>query len=617
MPRYRDELPFPTLKEALLSRRVDELKQFAKLLSDEKEKPTRKADLADYVCRHLKGAGLRAGWAGLDAMQQAAVAEAVHATEGKFDVDRFDAKYGDQPSWTEQGKRNGYQQNSSLLAAFFYRTSIPDDLRLELQAFVPEPREERLAHSEALPADYALQYSYWDREHKQARTCDVPLECRTMEAAARHDLRAVLGLVDAGKITVSDKTRLPSAAASKKLGEIVWGGDYYDDSALQAELKHKYYDPVGPVRGFAWPLLVQAAGLAELSGKRLQLSETGRKALTDPLEKTLRHLWRRWLKTTLLDELRRIDCIKGQTGKGKRGLTALAGRRAAIDQALLQCPPGSWVEVAELFRYMRATGENFEVSRSPWELYIADKQYGSLGYVGSDDWNILQGRYALCLLFEYAATLGLIDVAYIPPHQARPDYGDIWGTEELEFFSRYDGLLYLRVTPLGAYCLGVTERYTPAEPERRNVLRVLPNLDIVAVDAGLDLADQVLLDNFAERSADAVWRLRQEKLLAAVEEGRDIAELRTVLKALSEDPLPDTVEQLLSDTADRATQLQDKGPARLVECADPALAALLANDSSSRNYCLLAGERHLAVYSATENHFRRAVRKLGYSLPKF
>jgi hypothetical protein len=33
----------------------------------------------------------------------------------------------------------------------------------------------------------------------------------------------------------------------------------------------------------------------------------------------------------------------------------------------------------------------------------------SLGYSGFADWPILEGRYTLAVLFEYAATLGLID----------------------------------------------------------------------------------------------------------------------------------------------------------------------------------------------------------------
>jgi hypothetical protein len=48
---------------------------------------------------------------------------------------------------------------------------------------------------------------------------------------------------------------------------------------------------------------------------------------------------------TLLDEFNRIEAIKGQTGKGKGGLTAVAGRRAAIAAALRECPAHAWIAV--------------------------------------------------------------------------------------------------------------------------------------------------------------------------------------------------------------------------------------------------------------------------------
>ena len=179
---------------------------------------------------------------------------------------------------------------------------------------------------------------------------------------------------------------------------------------------------------------------AVLSGKTLQLTKAGQKALTDPVEKTLAQVWRHWLKTTVFDELRRVDCIKGQTGKGKRGLTAVAGRRAALHQALRGCPPGQWIGVNDLFRQMWANGAGFEITRDPYNLYVSQPGYD----LGSEDyrhWRLLQARYALCVLFEYAATLGLIDVGYIPPHDARPDYGELWMIASLPFFSRYDGCL--------------------------------------------------------------------------------------------------------------------------------------------------------------------------------
>jgi len=38
-------------------------------------------------------------------------------------------------------------------------------------------------------------------------------------------------------------------------------------------------------------------------------------------------------------------------------------------------------------------------------------------------------------------------------------HSDLWGTDELSFFSRYDGLMYFRINPLGAYCLGMASAY--------------------------------------------------------------------------------------------------------------------------------------------------------------
>jgi superfamily II DNA or RNA helicase len=142
----------------------------------------------------------------------------------------------------------------------------------------------------------------------------------------------------------------------------------------------------------------------------------------------------------------------------------------------------------------------------------------------------------------------------------------------MSFFSRYHGLLYLRLTSLGAYCLGLTSSFTPSTPERRAVLRVLPNLDIVVVDAALNPGDRLLLDSHTERRGDAVWHLDQAKLLAVVEGGKDIADFRKILKVRSADPLPEMVDQFLKDTEDRSSRLQDKGPARLIECSAPALA---------------------------------------------
>lgn len=348
------------------------------------------------------------------------MAEAVHGDDPVFRADRFAAKYGKLPDWGRRDRWRSYVTEPSLLAVFFVDSVMPEDLRRRLTTFVPKPEEVSLQPAGEPPEKVAQIVKYWDPDTRKSETVtnEIPVLRREMERAAIHDLQAVLHLIDTGKVAVSDKTRLPGKATVKAVTALLLDGDFYDDAVLSVE-RDQYYAEVGPIRAFAWPLLVQAGGLAALGGKSLSLTRAGRKALGEPPEKTLRTLWTKWQKTTLLDELTRIDCIKGQTGKGKRGLTAVRGRRQAIETALRDCEPGAWTTVNNFFNYMVASGIDFEVTRNPWELYVAEPHYGSLGYEGFHNWTTLQGRYTLCLLFEYAATPGS-DRCRLPSSPRRP-----------------------------------------------------------------------------------------------------------------------------------------------------------------------------------------------------
>jgi hypothetical protein len=75
-------------------------------------------------------------------------------------------------------------------------------------------------------------------------------------------------------------------------------------------------------------------------------------------------------------------------------------------------------------------------------------------------------------------------------------------------------------------------------------------------------------------------------------------------------------EYKLTDMSDRTQAIQPQGMAMLVECATPALAALIANDSRTKKLCRLAGDRHLMISWDAESKFCSALRKLGYGFPK-
>jgi len=584
---------------------VDELKSLGALTGV--SLPARKAELGRVVIDYLAGSGLRRAWERLGELEQAAVAEVVHGPGTQFPSARFQAKYGCSPQWGSLG-RYGRGGPASLLRLFFYDVDgervMPSDLKARLRDFVPEPKIAEVRSSDE-PTTLG------------ASTEAGELVVHRVEQGARRELLSVLHLVDAGKVSVSDKTRRPTAKTVAAIDAVLDGGDFYasgpgvhaqgaDSGGIDPDTRP------GPIRSFAWPMILQAGALVELSGTKLRLTRAGRKALGDPPAVTLRSLWDKWLGTTILDELSRVECVKGQTGKGKRSLTAVSSRRAAIADTLALCPVMRWIATDDLLGYIWATDHSFAVTRNAWTLYLGEAQYGSLGYDSTG--LILEERYLLCLLLEYAATLGVVDVALVAPAGAREDYGDLWGAYDLPYLSRYDGLMSIRITAFGASVLGMATDFEVAAPVSTAVLRVLPDLQVVAVGAEVERSVRMALDAFAVPVSDVVWRIDQAKLLAATDQGWSIEQIHTFLTAHNIGALPEAVARLLADVAERCGQVVDRGLVRLVECRDPALAALFANDRHTARYCTAAGDRHLVVPTSSETAFRRGLRHLGYRL---
>jgi hypothetical protein len=257
---------------------------------------------------------------------------------------------------------------------------------------------------------------------------------------ALSNLVAVLELVADGQAGCSAITRRPSAATVRLVEDVLVAGDFYDSGE--------------PISAFAWPLLLQAGGLAQLVGTRLELTARGSAALARPSYQSVGTLWARWLRCVSHDELARVEAIKGQ--RKPATLTAPAQRRAAVQAGLAALAPGEWIDVDDLLWSLRTQPPRLVAVRSLmalWRLYLVDSYYGSLGHASREAWEVVEGRYALCVLFEYAATLGLIDVGYVDPCGARDDYRSLWGADSYPSLSRYDGLRYIRVNELGTAIL--------------------------------------------------------------------------------------------------------------------------------------------------------------------
>jgi len=590
---------YPNLRDTLANFCVDDLKQLVAFLPTF-QLGTRKEELITAICNGLLGDGLAAAWQALTDQQQSAVAEATHDFTGRHHAAQFEAKYRHIACLREKHKRKDYPDSEgrlTRLALFIYpdrrssTTGIPPDLQARLRNFVPKPCAASILSQPTLP----------DR---------AGLMQRQTEQHALHELAVLLRSVETERLSVSDKTAVPSSAATRLIGTKLPAGDFYP----LVEKTDKYAQEIGPIKAFAWPMLLQAGKLAQRNGTRLALTPAGIKARATPPAEVLRNLWDKWVDTGLFDEFSRVDAIKGQGGSG-RVMTAADDRREQVNIALSECPSGVWIDIEEFSRFVRAAGYTFEVTQDPWRLYLGDRQYGALGYAGFHDWSILQGRFIRALLFEYAATLGLIDVAYVHPKDADlRDFRRLWGVDELDYLSRYDGLCHFRINALGAFVLGQTNSYQPQTPASAVALLVLPSLSIQLMHGSLTPDAALLLETWAEPMSDSSWQLDRQRTMAAIESGHDIQTLRTFLQGQHSQPLPDTVASFINRCAQDATALKLGASAVLIECRDATTAQLLAEHKQTRKLCLRAADQTLVVRAEQLEKFRAAVRGLGLGL---
>ena len=388
----RDDETEPQRAEQEFNRlTVEHLQPLVMLL--DADPPKKKGELVAILTRAMTNpARVRALYDQLDSTAQLAVREATHDPRGRYSRTKFVAKYGREPAWREPiPKPESYwggrhRSASSLLVLFFpHHEFLPADLRAILRQFVQAPDPFRIRTCAEPPTKFTLVRPSWDRKNSDEI---VPVRVRETAREAEADLPAVLRLIDAGKVRVTDKKRVPTEASRTTVAGVLTGGDFYvpDDEN----------DPTGDsaddlaIKAFAWPMLVQAAGLAEKRGDALKLTSAGRSALTRPPAEVLDRVWATWQKTHLLDEYARIDVVKGQ---GRASLSAVTTRRKAVLDVLKDCPPGEWFAIDDFWAFMRGAGRGFSLvgERAAWELYLFEQEYGSLGYDDPHAWEQFQG----------------------------------------------------------------------------------------------------------------------------------------------------------------------------------------------------------------------------------
>ncbi|MTI15462.1 hypothetical protein [Sansalvadorimonas verongulae] len=574
------------LQQAIDLETVDTLKKRYFTYFGVKPKQIRKAFLIEALREGLSDPILLKPYLKkLPKLEMIFIRESVFHYNGHIEKPRFEAKYGEFPEGT---RKNGllYFYGAGLsesVEPFFYpqgdrygSPKIPDGLLSILQSLI-DPPEPDMLKSCTLPDPLPDHYKVFQRER-----------------LAPSELQSLLVLLQDKQIKVSDKTGVASLATLKKVSQDTH--EYYEktscDEAKGMDLMVSY----------GWLRLLENSKFSKCSKTTLLLAEnTGKNSA-----ETVKEIWEQWVTRSSDDEFRRINTIKGQTGKGKRFFSDVKGRRQEIITYLKGCRVGAWYAFEDFSKFMFTTGSKLEITAEPDYLYIYDSSYGEFY---NAPWDLLEARYIRCFLVEYAATLGLIDVVMAPPNSDNCYYDDFG---DMECLSRYDGLRFFRLTSLGAYALDLSGSYQATEAESTETTLTIQRQGRVVFEQTPTPWEQRFLSLYADNIKENTWKLSRKKISEVIQVGGSIDELRTFLLMRENQPfLPEDCESLLKQAEANRDAVKLHSEALVMTCKTPEIADLIVNDKVLSKWCQRLGKLQVVIPKNKEKKFRDSLNAMG------
>ncbi len=586
----------PTYKICLNDWNGDVLKHFSKRIGAYQKGDTRKQQFIDGIAGVVTRKP-REFIALLDETERNFLAETLHRGSVPAAA-AFRAKYGaSRPRLDGNGYLRG--ETPALVTCVLQYDRDVREIRVHpslvslLKPLVPEPEA---------PAVQSLSGPPEEHRGREVRIYEG-------ERAAPIELNRVLRLVSLGRIGIAPRSGRPNGSSVRALTEALVEPDF----ALEAPAneRDRFTDSAGPVRAHAWGVLVQQCGWAKPKGGKLALTAAGREILSRFSPEAFRRGFERFLVDGGFDELNRVNHLRGQSGKAKRYLNPPGMRRHDFADHADCWPVGKWLAFDEAFRFIEAASGGCSIYENERAfLYLGEARYGAI-YESRP----IDRQFFRAFFMESLATLGILDIAYVHPHDLWPELDDAWGRDMHSFLGRYDGLLAVRLNNWGAYCLDPTASYSAAPPEESPRLQLLPNQEITALQE-LSAPDLALLELIAVRKSDHVWKLDVSTLLKSVESGVSLEEIRNFLAASTRNGIPANVVRWLEELETKAFSCKDAQPATVFSWRDPEQAVTVANSPGTGKLCRHLSGNRLIVLDHDLNAFANAARKQGFLLPQ-
>ena len=224
------------------------------------------------------------------------------------------------------------------------------------------------------------------------------------------------------------------------------------------------------------------------------------------------------------------------------------------------------------------------------------------------------GLYINVILWEYLATIGAIDLAYVAPEDANLPVSSDWYWDEVSY-SLFDGLRYFRINRLGAFLLGQADDYVPIRPKVSELFTISSGL-LLTLTKPDELTPnlRVMLEAIGTARDETHYQIETQKFLTALEEGQQWEALAGFLQEYHTGEMKTAVSDWLKRMQHNTTAIKRGQNALFITVADTELANLILADKTLGKYTQAVSKRTLVIPASRERAFRRRLKQLEYLL---
>jgi len=273
-------------------------------------------------------------------------------------------------------------------------------------------------------------------------------------------------------------------------------------------------------------------------------------------------------------------------------------------------PVDKWISIENLHEYINTRSidvkgvESYAINN--YLYFDAPSKYGN--YTDKTQASVNAERLVRVPFINGAvfllAAFGLFDVCY----------QDV-NTKAINntYFSPYEGLLYYRLTPLGAYILGLSKTYTAEIATPKNKLHLSEDSLMILGEGDINVLD-VMLAHFTEKEGNGRYRVTSAAFFKDCKNRASIDAKIALFKKTISAKLPHYWEAAFGEWKANAKKVKENMHMAVFNIPHDAkdLQSLLAKDTILKLVIHKAEGFHILVARDNEAKFRHRMKELGY-----